>query len=146
MTEVGKPDPVEYIQHHLTNLQVGEGFWRFNVDTLVFGWLLGGFLVFLSWRIGRRLSLDNPRGAQNVLEAILEFVEAQIKTAFPKPDPLIGPLALTVFLWVFLMNAMYLLPVDLCPRALNCWEFIISRWCPPAILIPRWACQFQYSC
>ncbi|HYA20286.1 MAG TPA: F0F1 ATP synthase subunit A [Burkholderiales bacterium] len=116
MTEVGKPNPVEYIQHHLTNLQVGEGFWRFNVDTLVFGWLLGGFLVFLSWRIGRRLSLDNPRGAQNVLEAILEFVEAQIKTAFPKPDPLIGPLALTVFLWVFLMNAMDLLPVDLLPK------------------------------
>lgn len=99
MSEAEKPNPVEYIQHHLTNLQVGEGFWTFNLDTLIFGWLLAGFLVFLSWRVGRNLSLDNPRGAQNVLEAIQEFVESQIKSAFPVPNPLIGPLARTVLRW-----------------------------------------------
>lgn len=110
-------NPVEYIQHHLTNLQVGEGFWTFNLDTLVFGWLLAGLLVFISWRVGRNLSLDNPRGAQNVLEAILEFVDGLVKSTFPGHNPLIGPLALTVFLWVFLMNLMDLIPVDLLPKA-----------------------------
>lgn len=120
MSEAARPathDPVEYIQHHLTNLQVGEGFWTFNLDTLGFGWLLAGVLVFISLRIGRNLSLDNPRGAQNVLEAILEFVDSLVKSTFPGHNPLIGPLAFTVFLWVFLMNLMDLIPVDLLPKA-----------------------------
>jgi F-type H+-transporting ATPase subunit a len=117
VSEAVKPNPVEYIQHHLTYLQIGHGFWTFNVDTLFFGWLLGGLLVFLSWRVGRNLNLENPHGAQNVLEAILEFVDSQIKSAFPGYNPLIGPLALTVFLWIFLMNCMDLIPVDLLPKA-----------------------------
>ncbi len=120
MSEATRPateNPVEYIQHHLTNLQIGEGFWTFNVDTLVFGALLAGLLVFISWRVGRNLSLDNPRGAQNVLEAILQFVDDLVKSTFPGHNPLIGPLALTVFLWVFLMNLMDLIPVDLLPKA-----------------------------
>jgi len=109
-------NPVEYIQHHLTNLQVGHGFWSLHLDTLMFSWLLGAALVLVSWRVGRALSLDNPRGVQNLLEAVLEFVEGQVKTTFPGYNPLIGPLALTVFMWVFLMNTMDLLPIDLLPK------------------------------
>lgn len=111
------PNPVEYIQHHLTNLQVGEGFWTFNLDTLFFGALLAGVLMVISWRVGRNLSLDNPRGMQNALEAVLGFVDGQVKTTFPNATPMIGPLALTVFLWVLLMNTMDLIPVDLLPKA-----------------------------
>lgn len=108
---------VEYIKHHLTNLRVGEGFWALNLDTLIVGWIFGGFLVWLSWRSTKNISIENPTGAQNVLEAILEFVDDLVMSVFPKPDPLIGPLALTLFMWIFLMNAMDLVPVDWIPWA-----------------------------
>jgi F-type H+-transporting ATPase subunit a len=110
------PSPVQYIQHHLTNLSAGEGFWTWNLDTLVFGWLLAGLMIYVSWRVGRRLSADKPSGLQNVLEAVVEFVDTQIKEIFPGRNALIGPLAITIFLWVFLMNAMDLIPVDLLPK------------------------------
>lgn len=110
---------VEYIQHHLTNLCVGEcggtGFWAWHLDTLIISFLLGVLIVIASWRLGRRLSLDKPGGFQNTVEAILEFVGGQVRDAFPGHNPLIAPLALTIFLWVFLMNAMDLIPVDLLP-------------------------------
>ena len=109
-------NPVEYIQHHLTNLSVGHGVWAVHLDTLFFGWLLGGVLIFVGWHIGRQLNPDAPTGLQNVLEAIVEFVEGQVKEIFPGSNPVIGPLALTIFLWVFLMNTMDLLPVDLLPK------------------------------
>ncbi|MCI0591523.1 MAG: F0F1 ATP synthase subunit A, partial [Gammaproteobacteria bacterium] len=112
---VGSDDPVGYIQHHLTNLTVGEGFWTLNIDTLFFGWLIGGLLVFLAWRVGRNLDPGKPTGVQNLLEGILEFVDRMVKDIFPVTNPLIGPLALTVFMWAFLMNAMDLIPVDLLP-------------------------------
>lgn len=106
----------EYIQHHLTNWQIGDGFWSLNVDTLLFGWLLAGLIIAVSWRVSRRLSVDRPSGLQNVLEALVEFVDAQVKEIFPGRNPLIAPLAITIFLWVFLMNTMDLLPVDLLPQ------------------------------
>ncbi len=108
-------EPVDYIQHHLRNWQVGDGFLSVNLDTLVVGWLLAGALVLASWSVGRRLSLDQPRGLQNLLESVVEFVDRQVRDVFPGHNPLIGPLAVTIFLWVFLMNAMDLLPVDLLP-------------------------------
>lgn len=114
-TGLSTDDPVKYITHHLTNLQAGEGFWALNLDTLFFGWLLGGLLVFLGWRVGRSLDPDNPRGIQNLLEAIVQFVDEQAKSIFPVQNRLIGPLALTIFMWAFLMNAMDLVPVDLLP-------------------------------
>ncbi len=113
---------VEYIQHHLTNLCVGQcdpvthkatGFWALHLDTLIMSFLLGALIVIVSWRLGRRLNRDAPSGFQNVVEAILEFVGNQVRDSFPGHNPLIAPLALTIFLWVFLMNAMDLIPVDL---------------------------------
>jgi len=109
-------NPVAYITHHLTNLRVGEGFWSVNVDTLFFGWVLAGLLIYCGWRVGRKLDPDNPRGLQNVLEAILELVDDQVKSVFAVKNRLIGPLALTIFMWVFLMNAMDLVPLDLLPK------------------------------
>ncbi len=113
---------VEYIQHHLTNLCVGQcdpvthkatGFWAWHLDTLIMSSLLGALIVIVSWRLGRRLSSDAPGGFQNAVEAILEFVGNQVRDCFPGHNPLIAPLALTIFLWVFLMNSMKLIPVDL---------------------------------
>ncbi len=108
--------PVTYIQHHLTNLAVGEGFWTWHLDTLFFGILLAGLIMLVSWRIGRNLDADKPSGMQNLLESILEFVESQVKSIFHGENKLVGPLALTIFVWVFLMNAMDLIPVDLLPK------------------------------
>lgn len=107
--------PVAYIQHHLQNLHAGEGFWTWNLDTLFFGALLAGLLMFISWKVGKKLDPNKPSGLQNVLEAVVEFVDSQVKSIFHGKDPLVAPLALTIFMWVFLMNAMDLLPVDLLP-------------------------------
>lgn len=106
---------VEYIHHHLTNLQVGSGFWTWNLDTLFYGLLLAGLMMFFSWRLGRRLSLDKPSGFQNVIEAMVEFIDDQIKGVFPRADNFVGPLALTIFVWVALMNSLDVVPVDLLP-------------------------------
>ncbi len=115
---------VAYIQHHLTNLCVGDcdpvthqaaGFWAFHLDTIFFSVLLGALIVFVSWRLGRNLQSDTPSGFQNAIETIIEFVSQQVKDTFPGHNPLIAPLALTIFVWVWLMNFMDLIPVDLLP-------------------------------
>jgi len=119
-------NPVDYIQHHLTNWCMGcdpathkpadlIDFKVFFLDTFLWGVVLALLLGFIAWRVGRSLSLDNPSPLQNVLEAIVEFVNQQVKDIFPGSNPLIGPLAFTIFTWVLLMNAMDLVPVDLIP-------------------------------
>lgn len=111
----GELTPVGYIQHHLTNLSVGEGFWTFHIDTFVIGALLAGLLIWAAKKVGDNLNPDKPTGLQNFLETILEFVEQQVKDAFMGYNPLIGPLALSIFMWILLMNTMDLFPVDLFP-------------------------------
>lgn len=115
---------VEYIQHHLTNLCAGDcdpvthqasGFWAWNIDTLFFSYALAALIIFVSWRLGRSLTSDAPSGFQNVVESIIDFVAGQVKDTFPGHNPLIAPLALTIFLWVWLMNFMDMIPVDLLP-------------------------------
>lgn len=110
---------VEYIQHHLTNLCVGEcnpkGFMALHVDTLFFSVAIAAVMIFVSWRVGRTLSADKPGFLQNLMESIVEFVQGQVRDSFPGHNPLIAPLALTIFLWVWLMNFMDLIPVDLLP-------------------------------
>ena len=116
---------VEYIQHHLTNLCAGDcdpvthqaaGFWAFHLDTMFFSYALAALLVFVSWRMSTRLNSGVPGGFQNFVESILEFVGGQVKDTFPGHNPLIAPLALTIFVWVWLMNFMDLIPVDLLPQ------------------------------
>nr|VFK02303.1 MAG: F-type H+-transporting ATPase subunit a [Candidatus Kentron sp. H]VFK03313.1 MAG: F-type H+-transporting ATPase subunit a [Candidatus Kentron sp. H]VFK03637.1 MAG: F-type H+-transporting ATPase subunit a [Candidatus Kentron sp. H] len=117
---------VEYIQHHLTNLCVGcdpithqpsalIDFSAFFLDVFLVSAVLAGLLMWVAWKVGRNLNADRPSGLQNLLEAIVEFVNQQVKDVFPGFNPVIGPLALTIFAWVFLMNTMDLIPVDLLP-------------------------------
>lgn len=115
---------VEYIQHHLTNYCVGDcdpvthkanGFWALHVDTVVFSVLLGLLIIVVAWRLGKSLQTDAPTGFQNFVESIVEFVAGQVRDSFPGHNPLIAPIALTIFLWVWLMNFMDLIPVDLLP-------------------------------
>lgn len=105
----------EYIQHHLHNNSIGEGFWTINLDTMFYGWLTAGLLMYIAHVVAKNLDPEKPNSLQNVLEAIVEFVQQQIKDIFPGSNPVIGPLALTIFIWVFFMNAMDLVPVDLLP-------------------------------
>ncbi|PCH59689.1 MAG: F0F1 ATP synthase subunit A [Gammaproteobacteria bacterium] len=124
-TEHSGGGTVEYIQHHLTNWCVGDcdpithkaaGFWAFHVDTFVISCLLGLMIILVSKRLGANLQTGTPGGFQNFVESILDFVSQQVKDTFPGHNPLIAPLALTIFIWVWLMNAMDLIPVDLLPE------------------------------
>ncbi len=113
---------VEYIQHHLTNLCVGQcdpvthkatGFWAWHLDTLIVSYTLAALIVLASWLLSRRLRAGTPAGFQNFIESLLDFVGGQVRDSFSRHNPLIAPLALTIFVWVLLMNSMKLIPVDL---------------------------------
>ena len=115
---------VAYIQHHLTNLCVGDcdpvthkanGFWALHLDTVFFSVALGILMIVVSARMGRNLATGTPGGFQNFVEMIIDFVSGQVKDTFPGHNPIIAPLALTIFVWVWLMNFMDLIPVDLLP-------------------------------
>jgi len=123
---------VGFMEEHLKNLTIGHGFLSLHLDTLAVGWVLGALIVLVGWVIGRHLEENEPHGIQNVLEALLEFVDEQVKGIFPATDPLLGPLAFTVFLWVFLMNAMDLLPVDLLPMIARAFGIRHFRSTPTA--------------
>lgn len=109
-------NPVEYIQHHLTNLTIGSGFWSLHVDTIFFGWVTAIVVMLVAWLGVRDLQPDQPGPLQNALESLVEFVQEQVASIFPRENALVGPLALAAFMWIFLMNAMDLLPVDLLPK------------------------------
>ena len=114
-----------YIQHHLqslqydlVNMQLGSnsGFWTINVDTMVVSWLLGlGFLLSFACA-ARQMRVGVPGRWQNCVEIMVEFVNAQVQQTLNEKDTFVSSVALTVFLWVFLMNFMDLLPVDLLPN------------------------------
>ena len=124
----------EYIKHHLTNLTYGKlpdgtwgfahnsdeaaqmGFWAVNVDTM--GWsLFLGVVFFLIFRsVAKKVTSDAPTGLQNYVEAAVEFVDSNVKGMFPYKNAMIAPLALTILVWVFFMNAMDLVAIDLLPE------------------------------
>lgn len=102
-----------YIVHHLTNLKVGEGFWSLHLDTMFFSIALGGLFLWMFIKAARNATSGVPGGLQNFCEIMVEFVDGQVKDSFHGKNPVIAPLALTIFMWVFLWNAMDLLPIDL---------------------------------
>lgn len=112
-------DVSNYIKHHLTNLhtqvQVGDGFWTVHLDTLFFSWVLGAFFLFFFVLAAKRATSGVPGGLQNFVEVIVEFVDNQVKDTYHGKSKAITPIAITIFVWVFLMNFMDLLPVDLLP-------------------------------
>lgn len=110
MTQTGLTS-AEYIQHHLQHLTVGS----FNLDTLCTSIVLGlCFLLVFGW-VARNATEGVPGQFQNFVEVIVSFVQEQVRDTFHGESKLIAPLALTIFVWVFLMNFMDLVPVDLLP-------------------------------
>lgn len=125
--------PAEYIQHHIQNLTYGQkhdgswgfahdakeaadmGFMAVNVDTLGWSVFLGGLFLWFFARIGKQMSIDQPSRWQSVAEILVEFVDTSVKDSFHGQNAVIAPLALTLFVWIFLMNFMDLIPVDYLP-------------------------------
>jgi F-type H+-transporting ATPase subunit a len=106
----------EYIVHHLTNLHVGHGFWTFHLDTLLVSGLLG-LLVFLGMAsVAKKATSGVPQGWQNFVEMVVTLIDSQVRDTFHAKSELVTPLAITIFCWVFIMNAMDLIPVDFLPQ------------------------------
>lgn len=104
-----------YINHHLNDLTIGEGFWAVNVGALGWSIILGTiFIISFAW-VGRRATAGVPGKFQCFVEMIVEFVGKNVKDTFHVKDKLIAPIALTIFMWIFLMNLMKLVPVDWFP-------------------------------
>lgn len=109
--------PTEYISHHLTfNAKpVGDGsFWMIHIDTLLVSVVLGIIAVGVIWWIVRGATAGVPNKRQAAVELLVDFIDGQVASIFSAGDrhAFIAPLALTVFVWVVLMNAMDFLPVD----------------------------------
>ncbi|MTD33258.1 F0F1 ATP synthase subunit A [Paludibacterium denitrificans] len=107
----------EYIKHHLTfwNSDPSAGFWSLHVDTFSISLILGFIFVGVFALVARRASLEAPGRLQLLVESIIEMVDTRVKEIFHAKSKVAAPLALTIFCWVFLMNAMDMLPVDLLP-------------------------------
>lgn len=119
----GELTPTSYITHHLTFLQqpVGEGdFWVLHVDTVVTSLILGILAFGFLWWVVRGATSGVPGKRQAFVELAIEFVDDQVKGIFHgERHSFVAPAALTVFVWVLLMNAMDFLPVDIMAKILG---------------------------
>ena len=123
----------EYIKHHLTNLTFGQfpdghwgiahgaeeaasmGFWAIHLDSMFWSLALAAIFGWLFMRAAKSATAGVPAGLQNFVEMIIDFVNDSVRGSFSGRNDMVAPLALTVFCWVFLMNLMDLVPVDLIP-------------------------------
>ncbi|RYY78439.1 MAG: F0F1 ATP synthase subunit A [Moraxellaceae bacterium] len=124
----------EYIKHHLTNWTYGkmpDGTWRvaengteaqqmgFNaihLDSMLWSVTLGIIFCLIFWLAARRANTGVPGKFQSAIEMIIEFVDTSVRETFHGKSRLIAPLALTIFVWILLMNTMDLFPVDFIPQ------------------------------
>ncbi len=126
----------EFIRHHLTNLTFGrhlDGRWGMaqtgeevaemgvmavHVDSLFWSFTLGVLFLWIFRRVAKSVTAGPPGMMQNFVEWIVEFIDGNVRDSFSSKNDLIAPMALTLFCWVFLMNLMDLVPVEVLPRAL----------------------------
>jgi F-type H+-transporting ATPase subunit a len=124
----------EYIHHHLQNLTFGQhpdgswgiahgfeeakamGFWAVHLDTMFFSVFLGLLFLYFFRKAARQATAGVPGGLQNFVEWIVEFIEDSVRGSFSGKNALVAPLALTIFIWIFLMNFMDLIAVDFFPQ------------------------------
>ena len=124
----------DYIKHHLTNWTYGKfpetgewgfahtaaeaksmGFMAIHVDTMMWSLITGFIFLYFFARAAKSASAGVPTGVQNFIEMIIEFIDTSVRGSFTSKNDMVAPLALTVFVWIFLMNAMDLVPVDWIP-------------------------------
>ncbi len=124
----------DYIKHHLQNLTYGQlpdgtwglahsaaeakamGFWAINVDSMFMSVVLGVAFLFFFQRAAQRATVGVPGGWQNFVEWVVEFIDSSVRGSFSGKNDVVAPLALTIFIWVLLMNTMDLLAIDLVPQ------------------------------
>lgn len=124
----------EYIRHHLTNWTYGQhpdGHWGFahtgeeaakmgfnaiHVDTMFWSIFLGFIFLWMFRKAAKTATTGVPSGIQNFCEWIVEFIDTSVRGSFTAKNNLVAPLALTIFVWIFLMNFMDLMPVDVLPQ------------------------------
>ena len=122
-----------YIEHHLTNLTYGQhadghwgfahsageaaemGFWAVNVDSMLFSIGLGVLFLWSFRKAAKTATADTPGAWQNFVEWVVEFIDESVRGSFSGKNPLVAPLALTIFIWIFMINAMDLIAVDWLP-------------------------------
>lgn len=127
----------EYIKHHLQNLTYGQlsdgtwgvahsaqeakamGFWAINLDTIIMSLLLGAVFLFMFRSVAKSVTTGAPSGMQNFCEWAIEFIDTNVRGSFSAKNDMVGPLALTIFFWVFSMNLMDLLPIDYIPLVMH---------------------------
>lgn len=123
----------EYIRHHLQNLTWGQlpdgswgiahspeqakemGFWALHLDTLGFSIGLGVLFLYFFRRAAKNATTGVPGGLQNFAEWVVEFIEESVRGSFSGRNPLVAPLAFTIFMWILLMNFMDLIAIDFLP-------------------------------
>lgn len=123
----------EYIKHHLQNLTFGVhpdgslgfahsseearamGFWAIHVDTMFWSIFLGALFLWLFHRAAVKATSGVPGTWQNFVEWVIEFIDHNVRGTFNAKNDLVAPIALTLFVWILLMNFMDLVPVDWLP-------------------------------
>lgn len=121
-------DAATYVEHHLTHLPLNlhnftltkNGFLTLNLDTMLMSILVGSLFLGLFLFVAKRMTPGVPGKLQNLIEIIVSFVDKTVKETFHGQNNLIAPLALTIFVWIFLMNVIDLLPIDIFP--------IVASW------------------
>ncbi len=124
----------QYIKHHLQNLTWGQlpdgswglahnaaeakamGFMAIHLDTMFWSISLGILFLWIFRKAAKNATAGVPSGMQNFIEMIIEFVDGSVKGAFTGRNAMVAPMALTIFVWVFLINFMDLIPVDWLPQ------------------------------
>ncbi|GAB4360649.1 F0F1 ATP synthase subunit A [Thioalbus denitrificans] len=133
MSTSGELTSSGYIKHHLTNLTFGQhpdgtwgiahsvqeagemGFWAINLDTMFFSIGLGVLFLWLFRKAALQASAGVPGGWLNFVEWIVEFIDDSVRGSFSGKNDVVAPLALTIFVWIFLQNLMDLVAVDFIP-------------------------------
>ncbi|TNF91397.1 MAG: F0F1 ATP synthase subunit A, partial [Gammaproteobacteria bacterium] len=123
-----------YITHHLTNLTYGQhpdghwgfahsvaeakamGFWAIHVDTMFWSIFLGALFLFFFRKAAKNATSGVPGGLQNFVEWVIEFIDTSVRGSFTAKNDMVAPMALTLFIWILLMNIMDLVPVDWIPE------------------------------
>lgn len=123
---------IEYIQHHLSFLTHGEGFWSVNIDSLFFAVVSGILFLFIFRKVAKKATSGVPGKLQCAVEMLVEWVDGMVKDNFQGSRDFIGPLGLTVFVWVLLMNMIDLVPVDYLPQIAHAMGFEYLRAVPTA--------------
>jgi F-type H+-transporting ATPase subunit a len=123
-----------YIKHHLQNLTFGKhpdgswglahtaaeakemGFWAIHLDTMFWSVTLGGLFLWGFYKAAQRATSGTPSGFLNFVELMVEFIDDNVRGSFTAKNDMVAPLALTLFVWIFMMNTMDLVPVDWIPQ------------------------------